>query len=178
LEIKDDDILVGVCTYENNQNESIYAGNGHTNEMCNIYVFFYSLNGQNLFGFCGGHSYPELEQQIPLDAKIKPSNSLNTVSLPLSPLNDQLYRYMSLVKKFLYASLALLMIFLVVLIKTREYWFSTPIVKKSFSQNHQRSGCFFNWIKNNWNKIFKRDSRVIYFHKLNQNYDEEIDRNI
>ena len=72
LDIKEGDILLGMCTYHNNENRAINPGATHTDEMCNIYIMYYTLNAQEVMGTCGGNSNRELEQQIPPEAKVKP----------------------------------------------------------------------------------------------------------
>lgn len=78
LDIKNGDILLGMCTYHNNENRTIYPGSTHTDEMCNVYIMYYTENAQEVMGVCGGSSYPELERKIPADAKVKPDSSLNS----------------------------------------------------------------------------------------------------
>jgi hypothetical protein len=77
VEIKDGDILLGICTYHNDENRIIYPGPTHKDEMCNVYIMYYTENAQDVMGVCGGSSHPALERKIPIDAKIKPKPSLN-----------------------------------------------------------------------------------------------------
>ncbi len=72
LGIKEGDILLGMCTYHNNENRTIYPGSTHTDEMCNIYIMYYTENAQEVMSTCAGNSYPTLERKIPADAKVKP----------------------------------------------------------------------------------------------------------
>ena len=74
LDIKNGDILLGMCTYHNNETRPVYPGPTHNDEMCNIYIMFYTENAQEVMGTCAGNSHPTLEQQIPADAKVKPIN--------------------------------------------------------------------------------------------------------
>ena len=50
-EIKDGDILVGMCTYHNDENRTVYPGSTHTDEMCNIYIMYYTKKDPKYHGY-------------------------------------------------------------------------------------------------------------------------------
>ena len=72
FDIQNGDILMAICTYHNNETREIRQGSTHNDEMCNVYIMYYTENAENVQDLCGGHTYPELEQQIPADARVKP----------------------------------------------------------------------------------------------------------
>ena len=73
IDIKDGDSLLGMCTYHNDDNKYIYAGPTHKDEMCNIYVMYYTDNTDDVMAVCSGNSYPTLEKAMPADAEEKPA---------------------------------------------------------------------------------------------------------
>lgn len=74
IDVKDQDALIGVCTYHNDENRNVYAGGTHNDEMCNIYLMYYADSTDDVMETCTGSSYPQLEKIIPDDAFIKPVN--------------------------------------------------------------------------------------------------------
>ena len=72
FDIQNGDILMAICTYHNNETREIRQGSTHNDEMCNVYIMYYTENAENVQDSCGGHKYLELEQQIPADARVKP----------------------------------------------------------------------------------------------------------
>jgi hypothetical protein len=73
IDIKDGDTLLGSCTYHNDGNKYVYAGPTHNDEMCNIYIMYYTDNSDDVMGVCSGNTYPTLEKAIPADAEEKPA---------------------------------------------------------------------------------------------------------
>ena len=71
-DVKDGDALVGQCTYHNDENKYVYAGSTHNDEMCNIYLMYYTDNADDVMDVCGGNTYPSLERDIPAEADHKP----------------------------------------------------------------------------------------------------------
>jgi hypothetical protein len=71
-EISEGDILVGICTYHNDEDHVVKAGPRHQDEMCNIYFMFFTENSNNVTDMCVGHSNRSLEELIPDKAKIRP----------------------------------------------------------------------------------------------------------
>ncbi len=55
FDLKDGDALVGRCTYSNNEDRVVHAGPSHNDEMCNIYLMYYTDNIEgwlNNYFFC------------------------------------------------------------------------------------------------------------------------------
>ena len=73
IDIKDGDSLLGICTYHNDDNKYVYAGSTHNDEMCNVYLMYYTDNAEDVMGTCSGNTYPKLESAIPDEAQIKPA---------------------------------------------------------------------------------------------------------
>lgn len=71
-DIKDGDALVGQCTYHNDENRYVYAGSTHTDEMCNVYLMYYTENADDVMEVCAGNTYPQLEDVIPAVAQQRP----------------------------------------------------------------------------------------------------------
>ncbi|CAF0958876.1 unnamed protein product [Brachionus calyciflorus] len=71
-DIKDGDALIGICTYHNNENRVVYAGSTHNDEMCNVYLMYYTDNTEDVMDTCSGSTYPQLESIIPAEAEVKP----------------------------------------------------------------------------------------------------------
>jgi hypothetical protein len=71
-EIRQGDILVGSCTYHNDDSHGVSVGGTHHDEMCNVYLMYYTDNKNAAMGICDGSSYAQLEAQIPDIATIKP----------------------------------------------------------------------------------------------------------
>lgn len=76
-EIKNGDALLGICTYHNDENKMIYAGSTHNDEMCNIYLMYYTDNTEDVQDTCSGSTYPQLETIIPPEAQVKPQPPSN-----------------------------------------------------------------------------------------------------
>jgi hypothetical protein len=70
--INDGDMLVGVCTYHNDENQVVNAGQKHHDEMCNIYLMYYTENRKGVMDLCFGSKNSSLEALIPDKASIKP----------------------------------------------------------------------------------------------------------
>jgi hypothetical protein len=77
IEIKDGDILIGSCTYHNDENRYVYAGTTHNDEMCNIYLMYYTDNTEDVMPTCTGNYYPQLENIIPAESEQKPPPPLS-----------------------------------------------------------------------------------------------------
>ena len=73
LDLKDGDAVVGRCTYHNDENRYITAGSTHTDEMCNVYLMYYTDTTEGVQDICYGNTYPALEEIIPSDAMRKPA---------------------------------------------------------------------------------------------------------
>ena len=73
IDIKDGDTLLGMCTYHNDENKYVYAGPTHKDEMCNIYIMYYTDTADDVMGVCSGNTFPTLEKAIPADAEEKPA---------------------------------------------------------------------------------------------------------
>jgi hypothetical protein len=73
VDIKDGDALVGRCTYHNDESRVVVAGPTHNDEMCNVYIMYYTDNIDDVMNTCSGNTYPQLENIIPADAEKKPS---------------------------------------------------------------------------------------------------------
>ena len=73
FDLKDGDALVGRCTYHNDENRAIHAGPTHNDEMCNIYLMYYTDDISNVLDVCTGNLYPQLESIIPAESERKPS---------------------------------------------------------------------------------------------------------
>lgn len=76
-DIKDGDALLGSCTYHNDGSSYIYAGNTHNDEMCNVYLMYYTDNIEDVMDVCSGSTYPQLESIIPPEAEAKPKMPSN-----------------------------------------------------------------------------------------------------
>lgn len=76
-EIRDGDALIGICTYHNDENRKVYAGSTHNDEMCNIYLMYYTENTEGVQDTCSGSTYPQLETIIPAEALVKPQPPSN-----------------------------------------------------------------------------------------------------
>jgi hypothetical protein len=72
IEIESGDALVARCTYHNSENRTVYAGSTHNDEMCNVYIMFYTERVKDAMTMCYGHSYKSLERSMPEDASVKP----------------------------------------------------------------------------------------------------------
>jgi hypothetical protein len=70
-DLVDGDALLGMCTYHNDETRTVYPGNTHTDEMCNIYIMYYTPVANGIQDSCTGHGYPLLERQIPANASDK-----------------------------------------------------------------------------------------------------------
>jgi hypothetical protein len=66
-DIKDGDILVGRCSYHNDENRYVHAGATHTDEMCNVYLMYYTDNVEGVQDTCSGiYSFYLIRQKIAL----------------------------------------------------------------------------------------------------------------
>ena len=72
FEIKSGDILLGRCVYHNDEERYVGVGPTHTDEMCNVYLMYYTDAEENLQDVCSGSSYPSLESEIPDESFIRP----------------------------------------------------------------------------------------------------------
>ncbi len=72
-DVKDGDMLVGQCTYHNDGGKYVYAGSTHTDEMCNVYLMFYTDSADDVMEVCSGNTYAALESVIPAEAEQKPA---------------------------------------------------------------------------------------------------------
>lgn len=73
FDLKDGDALVGRCTYHNDESRTIYAGPTHKDEMCNIYLMYYTDDITDVQDTCSGHIFPQLESIMPEDSTEKPN---------------------------------------------------------------------------------------------------------
>lgn len=73
IDIKDGDVLIGSCTYHNDENRYVYAGTTHNDEMCNIYLMYYTDNTDDVMPTCAGNMYPQLENIVPPESEMKPA---------------------------------------------------------------------------------------------------------
>jgi hypothetical protein len=71
-EIREGDILVGICTYHNNEDHEVVGGSGNKDELCHIYIMFYTENKIRVPDLCFGHANMSLQALIPDRAKIRP----------------------------------------------------------------------------------------------------------
>lgn len=76
IHLKHGDKLVGRCKFHNYQNSSVKAGSTHNDEMCNIYLIYYSPRHRinTSVQDCYKNQFPDLEKRIPHDSKKKPIN--------------------------------------------------------------------------------------------------------
>ena len=73
-DLKDGDPIVGICTYHNDGDKYVYAGSTHNDEMCNVYLMYYTDSPNDVtMEVCSGNTFPQLESVIPEEASIKPS---------------------------------------------------------------------------------------------------------
>ena len=55
-----------MLVYENDVSSVCVIGSStHNDEMCNLYVMFFTENGQRTFFMCGENSFPRLFDDIP-----------------------------------------------------------------------------------------------------------------
>jgi hypothetical protein len=180
LEIKEGDILLGMCTYHNNETRTVYPGSTHTDEMCNIYIMYYTQNAQEVMSMCSGNSNPELEQKIPADAKIKPINNKDSSSQSSTALYEHRHPYLSSIgnqKKYFLVTFVILALFsflvsIIFLIKRQKKRNKNSIIrfKQISSSVPEKNRSRYDWIRN-WTL---NRNRQINFSKLNQN-DEDVD---
>jgi len=180
MEIKEGDILLGMCTYHNNENRTVYPGSTHTDEMCNIYIMYYTENAQEVMSVCSGNSYQELEQKIPADAKIKPLNKIDSSSQSSTALNEHRLPYLSSIgnKKIFLGTLVLLafiafLVSIIFLIKRQKKRNKNSIIrfKQISSSMPDKNRSRYDWIRN-WTL---NRNRQINFSKLNQNDEDDDD---
>jgi hypothetical protein len=70
--IKDGDMLVGMCTYHNDEDQVVNVGYKHQEEMCIIYLMYYTENRRGVMDLCFGSKNSSLEALMPDKASIKP----------------------------------------------------------------------------------------------------------
>jgi len=182
MEIKEDDILLGMCTYHNNETRTVYPGSTHTDEMCNIYIMFYTENAQQIMSTCSGSSNPELEKRIPDDAKVKPNTENNGDAQSLNDhknhdmnSNEHSNRnYFILVAFFLIVFVTFLVSILILIKRQKRRNERSNVIRfkqlSSDSKSSFKGRSRFEWVKN-WTL---NRNRKINFAKLNQN-DEDSD---
>jgi hypothetical protein len=73
-DIRDGDMLVGKCTYHNDENHEVSAGFKHHEEMCNIYLMYYTRNRTGVMNLCFGSSNSSVEALMPENASRRPPN--------------------------------------------------------------------------------------------------------
>lgn len=80
FDVKDGDALVGQCTYHNDESRHIRAGPTHNDEMCNIYLMYYTDDISDVMDVCSGNTFPQLQSIIPDDSSKRPQppDSFNT----------------------------------------------------------------------------------------------------
>jgi hypothetical protein len=71
-EIKDGDMLVGMCTYHNDEDNVVSVGYKHHDEMCNIYLMYFTKNRTGTMNLCFGSENSSLEALIPDKASRRP----------------------------------------------------------------------------------------------------------
>ncbi len=76
-DIKANDILLGRCVYHNQESRYVGVGPTHNDEMCNVYLMYYTDGEDNIQDSCGGSAYPSLEELIPDESLIKPPKPAN-----------------------------------------------------------------------------------------------------
>jgi hypothetical protein len=72
-ELKQGDMLVGACTYHNFEHEWVFVGPTHQEEMCIVYLMYYTENVNGTMYECFGSVDGELEAKMPYSASIRPS---------------------------------------------------------------------------------------------------------
>jgi hypothetical protein len=73
FDIRETDVIVGMCTYRNDEDRVIKAGHGHKSEMCNVYLMYYAHNRTGVKEECFGSFDTKLEAMIPYTASVRPS---------------------------------------------------------------------------------------------------------
>lgn len=71
-DLKDGDAIVGRCTYHNDEDRYVYAGATHSDEMCNVYLMYYTDDIKDVMDTCTGNTYPQLESILPAESTQKP----------------------------------------------------------------------------------------------------------
>jgi len=71
-DLKDGDAIVGRCTYHNDEDRYVYAGATHSDEMCNVYLMYYTDDIKDVMDTCTGNTYPQLESILPAESSLKP----------------------------------------------------------------------------------------------------------
>jgi hypothetical protein len=72
-DIREEDTLVGICTYHSNEDRVVRSGHGHESEMCNVYFMYYATNRSGAMEICAGYSNTQLEAIIPDKASVRPA---------------------------------------------------------------------------------------------------------
>jgi peptidylamidoglycolate lyase len=78
IEIKKGDYLVSRCTFDaKNKSVETHIGATHNDEMCNLYIMYYTPNGERSYYLCMGNNVPDLVRSMPLDSDTAlPPNSV------------------------------------------------------------------------------------------------------
>jgi len=71
-DLKDGDSIIGRCSYRNDENRIVYAGSTHNDEMCNVYLMYYTDDIKDVMDTCSGNTYPQLESILPAESIQKP----------------------------------------------------------------------------------------------------------
>jgi hypothetical protein len=88
-EIKEGDILVGMCSYSNDEDRVVRAGNTDLDEMCNIYLIYYTSNRTGAMANCFGSLDKKLEASIPDSASVRPHLPLRAVENVIDPESEK-----------------------------------------------------------------------------------------
>lgn len=66
------DTIVGSCTFHNDENRNVYNGDTHNDEMCNIYLMFFTEHANDIPKTCSGNHNSALEALMPIESEIRP----------------------------------------------------------------------------------------------------------
>ena len=69
------DVLVGACSYRNDEDRVIHLGNSIRDENCHNYFIYYADEIDEPQWVCIGSQFPELESRLPDEAYFRPDNS-------------------------------------------------------------------------------------------------------
>ncbi|XP_071507149.1 peptidyl-glycine alpha-amidating monooxygenase-like [Diadema antillarum] len=94
------DILAARCTYDSNSDVSVHVGGTHNDEMCNLYLMYYtdSIHGKP-FQECGQSPHPNFFDAAPSGYDSRPSHPITTREVhsrlrpPVDNLWDPFYNY-------------------------------------------------------------------------------------
>ena len=71
--LKSNDYLVARCTYNSTQNDkTVRIGMTAGDEMCNLYLMYYTTRDNAYYRQCTYDAYPSISQNLPVDSKIPP----------------------------------------------------------------------------------------------------------